>query len=54
MCENLNVLDGILIVANFLSKFRNTVVYFEVAEIEVQLKQRAVTGVLLTEGQKPT
>jgi aminoglycoside N3'-acetyltransferase len=25
-----------------------------VAEIEVQLKQRAVTGVLLTEGQKPT
>jgi hypothetical protein len=35
-------------------EFRSTTVCFEVAEIEVLLKQEAVKGLLETGGQKPT
>jgi hypothetical protein len=38
----------------FSSEFRNTTVCFEVAEIEVRVKQEAVKNVLDPEGQKPT
>jgi uncharacterized membrane protein len=50
----MNGLDLILLIATFSSEFRSTTVYFEVAEIEVRVKQEAVKGVLDPEGQKPT
>ena len=54
MCEIHKRSRSYLTNRNFSSEFRSTTVYFEVAEIEVRLKQEVMTGVLDPEGQKPT